>query len=304
MYNIHGLYYFYIPFDDCQEKQRELTCKLTRKKLEGFYWYNGGAHGTFLTTLNFNDEYGLKYHPFISIVMNQVKQEKKDLYIEIITLLTNPVGTNNLIAFETNVKNISFIQTRFFYLGFNRNSDKYQTQKMCFLKKNEYDKSLLLLCHMDSSINTTLSLDRFSYLSLDILSYYNVMITNKYYESFTITEKGAHINAKYPDILDFSTKDELNFTVYGHLIDYNGNLTLNIKIDNVKCKHGSGGYNVIQCVVPKSHFEGEKSGLYYLHYTNSLGEKSIFYEVTPFKVILSGSIVSYKFIFILIFLFL
>ena len=96
----------------------------------------------------------------------------------------------------------------------------------------------------------------------------------------------------------------MNFTVYGHLIDYNGNLTLNIKIDNVKCKHGSGGYNVIQCVVPKSHFEGEKSGLYYLHYTNSLGEKSIFYEVTPFKVILSGSIVSYKFIFILIFLFL
>ena len=128
------------------------------------------------------------------------------------------------------------------------------------------------------------------------------MIYNKYNESFTIKEKGARIIAKYPDVLDFSSKDELNFTVYGYLYDLKGNLTLNPKIDNVKCEHGYGGYLLFHYTVPKSHFKGETSGYYYLYYTNSFGEKSIFYEVTPFKVILSGSIVSYKFMIILIFL--
>ena len=96
-------------------------------------------------------------------------------------------------------------------------------------KKSQGDNPLLLLCLMDDSINTTLSLYRFSYSSFNILSYYNVLIYNKYNESFTIKEKGAHIKAKYPDVLDFSSKDELNFTVYGHLYDLKGNLTLNPK---------------------------------------------------------------------------
>lgn len=150
--------------------------------------------------------------------MNQVQQETKNLYIEIKKLLTNIVGTNSLIAFETNVKNISFIQTRYFYLYFKTSKDKYLQQKMCYLKKNRDDNPLLLLCKMDDSINTTLSLDRFGYSSFNILSYYNVLIYNKYNESFTIKEKGANINAKYPDILDFSSKDELNFTVYGNFL--------------------------------------------------------------------------------------
>ena len=302
LYSIHGLYNLLIPFDDCQAKQREIICKLTRKTLEGFYWYNDGAYGTFLSTMNFNRDFGIKFHPFISIVMNQVQQEKKDLYIEIKKLLTKTVGTNSLIAYETNVKNISFIQTRYFYFYFNTSKDKYSQQKKCYPKKSQGDNPLLLLCLMDDSINTTLSLDRFGYSSFNILSYYNVLIYNKYNESFTIKEKGAHIKAKYPDVLDFSSKDELNFTVYGHLYDLKGNLTLNPKIENVKCEHGHGGYLLFHCTVPKSHFKGEKSGYYSLYYTNSFGEKSIFYEVTPFKVILSGCIVSYKFMIILIFL--
>ena len=234
--------------------------------------------------------------------MNQVQQEKKDLYIEIKKLLTKTVGTNSLIAYETNVKNISFIQTRYFYLNFNTSKDKELKQKKCYLKKSQGDNPLLLLCLMDDSINTTLSLDRFGYSSFNILSYYNVLIYNKYNESFTIKEKGARIIAKYPDVLDFSSKDELNFTIYGYLYDLKGNLTLNPKIENVKCERGYGGYLLFHCIEPKSHFKGETSGYYYLYYTNSFGEKSIFYEVTPFNVILSGSIVSYKFMIILIFL--
>lgn len=36
LYNIHGLYNLFIPFDNCQAKQREIICKLTRKNIRRF----------------------------------------------------------------------------------------------------------------------------------------------------------------------------------------------------------------------------------------------------------------------------
>ena len=41
------------------------------------------------------------------------------------------------------------------------------------------------------------------------------------------------------------------------------------------------------CILPKSHFEGQKSGYYFPRYVNDLNEEYIFYSVPPFKVILN-----------------
>ena len=41
------------------------------------------------------------------------------------------------------------------------------------------------------------------------------------------------------------------------------------------------------CILPKSHFEGQKSGYYFPKYVNDLNEEHIFYTVPPFKVILN-----------------
>ena len=41
-----------------------------------------------------------------------------------------------------------------------------------------------------------------------------------------------------------------------------------------------------RCIVPKSHFEGRKSGYYFTKHTNHLGSKSTNYEVAPVNVIL------------------
>ena len=41
------------------------------------------------------------------------------------------------------------------------------------------------------------------------------------------------------------------------------------------------------CILPKSHFEGQKSGYYFPKYVNDLNEEYIFYTVPPFKVILN-----------------
>lgn len=41
------------------------------------------------------------------------------------------------------------------------------------------------------------------------------------------------------------------------------------------------------CIVPKSHFEGQKSGYYFTKHVNELNEEHIFYTIPPFKVLLN-----------------
>ena len=45
----------------------------------------------------------------------------------------------------------------------------------------------------------------------------------------------------------------------------------------------------LRCTVPKSHFQGMKSGFYFTKHTNHLNGKSISYEGKPVKVILDQS---------------
>ena len=93
--------------------------------------------------------------------------------------------------------------------------------------------------------------------------------------------------------MDFTSKNETNFTIYGLLYDHFDKLTFNPKYGHLECEMGRF-YSTAQCIVPKSHFQGKKSGYYYLYYNDSFGVKSVFYDVSPFKVILSGSIISYN----------
>ena len=66
-------------------------------------------------------------------------------------------------------------------------------------------------------------------------------------------------------------------------------LKLNRNSPELQCSRGSYNYNY-GCIVPKSHFNGLKSGNYFLYHRNGnsyFGNyTNIFYEVTPFEVIL------------------
>ncbi len=42
-----------------------------------------------------------------------------------------------------------------------------------------------------------------------------------------------------------------------------------------------------KCIVPRSHFTGMESGLYYLYHKNSNNESIQFYESSPIKAFLS-----------------
>ena len=94
----------------------------------------------------------------------------------------------------------------------------------------------------------------------------------------------------YPQILNFTNQENINITMYSYQCYYYG-LKLNINSPELQCSRGRNYYNY-GCIVPKSHFTGLKSGNYYLYHRNSNQYHgnyiNIFYEVTPFKVILPG----------------
>ena len=84
--------------------------------------------------------------------------------------------------------------------------------------------------------------------------------------------------------LDFTKEDYSNFTTWTYQSPHHG-IRLNKDAEELVCS--SIGY-VESCIVPKSHFNGLKTGYYYLyhgHYDKTKG-LNIYYEVTPFKVIL------------------
>ena len=60
-------------------------------------------------------------------------------------------------------------------------------------------------------------------------------------------------------------------------------IKLNPESEVLECTNKLG---LLNCIVPLSHFDYEQDGYYNLHYTNSRGDLSIYYEVTPFKVLL------------------
>ena len=98
---------------------------------------------------------------------------------------------------------------------------------------------------------------------------------------------GTFIFFNYPNILDFTKSDSL-FIEYAlenpkSLVG----LTFNENKEDLSCQ--TIGKFIKKCTVPKSHFEGKKTGYYFLKHNNHLNGKSTSYEGLPVKVILNGS---------------
>ena len=225
--------------------------------------------------------------------MTKKPMKKENLYIEIKRLMSPSIISLIYAAYETNVTSIDILRTRNTIFEFKRKSDNSDYTLECYFKKNEDNTPLILICSIYNEYSE-LSLNKIKYLSMNFIDYkYNFFITYQNEEWFKRKGRGENIWAKYPDILDFTSKNETNFTIHGVISLIFDRLTFNPKFGYLKCEI-SRYYQTAQCIVSKSHFLGEKSGYYYLHYNDSLGVESIFYEVAPFKVILSGSIISYN----------
>ena len=118
-------------------------------------------------------------------------------------------------AYETNVTSIDILRTRNTIFEFKRKSDNSDYTSECYFKKNEDNTPLILICSIYNEYSE-LSLNKIKYLSMNFIDYkYNFIITYQNEEWFKRKGRGENIWAKYPDILDFTSKNETNFTIHG-----------------------------------------------------------------------------------------
>ena len=154
----------------------------------------------------------------------------------------------------------------------------------CFLKKT-IGKPLLFLCKSPS-------IGMFSLGKIDgiILSdkniKYNFFITPvSNNEELSIDGKGCIVLFAYPNILNFSLSDSyiVDFLMIQSAKNIDG-IRINPYGNDLNCSNFNNSTK--RCIVPKSHFDYEFSGYYYLYHLNHLRKYSIFYELPPIQIIL------------------
>ena len=279
---------YMLPFDNCETNQRNMICKISKKKLESFLNYKDGTYKASLIAVYIGQDFAIRSKPFTYTIeiSKKEKQKKNNVYVEVKRILTPLKTSEGYLTYETNVTNIDILRTRGSIFEMIGENYKYQTR--CFFKKNEDNSPLMFICLLEFR-EGSFRLNKFNHLSMNFIDYkYNFIVTYQKDESITREEGAEFVLITYPEVLNFTSKNDLNITIEGNIYKHYDKLTLNPKSENLKCDIGIY-HSVVQCIVPKSHFKGEKSGYYYLHYPDSLGDISLYYEANPFKVILSGS---------------
>ena len=266
--------------DDCEKVGNELIFTINKSDIEKILVYD---EETF-SLLILNDEYGIIcFDSVLEMKISYKNVYKEDIDIDIAKLKEKVYDKDSYVSYETwdSVSSAEEVISDIFYLNF---SD-YNSYP-CFLKKSKYE-NFLLLCKLDNEGTYSLE-DTLGPIELNNISIkYNFKIHRiYYYESVNITNYfGNNILDRYPNILNFTNKDIIEITLINN---GNNNQNENIKLnpiaeDYLECQYYT---DFTKCVVPLSHFDFEINGYFNTYHTNSKGDLSIYYELSPFEVIL------------------
>ena len=271
--------------ENCKQVNNELICSITKSKLEEILTpATVGGGKIYLEYLNPNSR---KIVEFTLIVPIEVKTfiPKKDIYVGITKLVENIAEHDTLIAYKTNVTDISNVRTdlKSFSLKFeNRDGEK---ESSCSFRKYE-NNPLLLVCFVKDGVFWLKEIEEEIILD-DINIKYNFRIQPVNNNKKIISdrgEKGSAIYFLYPEILDFTKEDILTVDYFIENPDSLTGITFNEDAEDLICE--TLGRRIKRCKVPKSHFNGKESGYYFTKHANHLDGKSFSYEAPPIKIIL------------------
>jgi hypothetical protein len=231
-----------------------------------------------------NDNYGSFTFDLIAININYEIKQKIDLDVTIVKLLNNKASMGTTFAYETetDITTISNLRTKSFNLQFNSPNSAY-----CYFNKIDDASKLLLICIPNNGQGEIYlgEIKEYIYQS-DIHPKYNFMIRPvKNNEIITIKGSGVSIKAVYSQESDLSSGNALTVRYIINSQSINIKIKLNEKSDSyLECKDLT---DMLKCIVPLSHFEGQKKGEYLFYtqeYINDLRGCSTFYEVKPIKI--------------------
>ena len=269
---------------ECIVEGKELICKLEKEKMEGYLF---SVYENFdIQCLNGN--LGPYYCGIPGDLLIEYAPDKENINIEIKNLLTKAINSKNYIAYETNIISLSELSTDSFTLRFKKNN--IEEQKKCILRKHNKKDPLMILCETNQDENGSLVL--FEITEDLILNYVSTKFTFiikpiKIDEAINVNKNGNLFYSIYPEILDYSKKDNQKIVLIGDFTYWNHQSELYLFTNTTKldCELNN---EIVECSIPKSYFEGKENGYYYINQINHLGEINPIYEIPSLKVILSG----------------
>ena len=267
--------------EKCEIKNKQLICKITKNKI--FQFISERVLSVYLVSMFKGYDSFYLFSGVAPIEVNSTVVPKKDIYVKITKLLKKSTEQGGIIAYESNVTDILELSTQKFEL-YSSNLDVN-----CLFKKSEKNP-LILICDIKyemegekflGEINETIKVN-------GIHNLYNFLILPlNNAEIFNISnEEGAYITYFNPQTLDFTSHSSIDLFFVGERTQNISGISLNKEKGSLTCVDE---YYFKRCNVPKSHFEGKKSGNYYFYYKNKIGEMEKMYELFPAKVILNDN---------------
>ena len=270
-------------FIDCFKQNEELVCKVTKNQIESIL--SSKEEKIYVSALDYHSN-GRSFDLVPRIAVNY-NLPKTDIYLGITKLIENVAECYTLIAYETNVTDITNVLTDLnaFQLEFINSKYGKLSSKCSFRKYNGFP--LLILCNAEYEGTNVLNEITEEKIYNNINIKYNFRIQPvKNEEKIEGKQVGSsYIRYNYPYTLDFTKSDSLSVNYHIEPNDLTG-LTFNENKGDLTCQTILN--DIKKCTVPKSHFDGKKTGYYFLKHNNHLNGKSTTYESYPVKVILDG----------------
>ena len=300
-YNKEELYFNkYMFLKNCDKGSNSITCLVNQNVLLEYLPPN---QNSFTISYYNNQSCTINEFPLNSINITNNIRYKEDIFVNVENLLTNDIDGKGVIAYKTNVTNISnyYLIDKGFMLTFlkiKNNTIDGEIQFECHFLK--YDETpLILLCYASEEGTFRLKEIKETIIS-DASIKYNYIIKNVANSPVNYYKKtGAFIHWYYPRELDFEAKG--NWIVIDFYVDNSADLnglTFNETFGDLKCENIKN--NIKRCNITKDYFPDERFGYYYIHRKNHLDKKIISYEVPPIKVIImppNGEMVIYSMIY-------
>jgi hypothetical protein len=270
--------------ENCKQVNNELICPITKSKLEEILTPAINENKIYLEYFNPNSTKRGRFN-LISPIEVKTFIPKKDIYVGITKLVENIAEHDTLIAYKTNVTDISNVRTDLesFSLKFeNRDGEKGSS---CSFRKYE-NNPLLLVCWVKDGVFWLKEIKEEIILdNINIKYNFRIQPVNNIKKIISDRgEKGSFIMFLYPEILDFTKEDILTVDYVIENPNSLTGITLNEDAEDLICE--TLGRRTKRCKVPRSHFNGKESGYYFTKHANHLDGKSYSYEAPPIKIIL------------------
>ena len=268
---------------DCNRKNDELICPIKKTFLECFCSKIDGREVFSKVPMVYYTKDGkAKDLELISEKIINFDIKKIDVYIKISKLLTKNIGLYTYITYETNVTNI---QPVFHYVQINNIFEETDFIDSCYFKKTE-KSPLLILCQakkegvismkeIKDEIKLNETNHKYNFIILPVINNETVTISRTF--SYSV------ISGIYPTILDFSTKEIIQFDLFMSEPNSLDGISFNENAENLKCDNL---VNIKRCNISKDHFKGKNDEYYYLIYEIPFSKnKTISYINSPVTVI-------------------